>query len=1015
MKPLPLDRVAYPLVGGVDTKIHGVVLPPPKLQECTNAFVDQTGSLRRRFGRTALANTDVTGATISGSWQAAALHQGRLLGVSGGQHIYDYGETDARWVDRGTHYAWPITTTPIDALRMAATLPATKDMGIIGNYTLYAYDYVTPNGANADYVTAFTLVDVNGTRYAANQTLSSKINSAALLSSSVKVVTAGTKFYIIYSDVNVVANIKCFIIDTTSATTIASSLAGTATTLIGTFAGVLDAYASVGGSVFVTWIHSTANTIGLMAVSTAGAAVGATTFIAAGPNPVLSISISALTSIGIAYATTAGANNVFARIYTFNGAVFTLTQTSLTFGAAVGSGVQCVWTSATVLRVFYNATFTVYSGIMEGTFDTAGTLVTASQSIARSVMVGRPWVADAGDVGPFVWCCNEDAVTSTAQPTLYLFRYDGLYMGYASKGIAAVTLVTLAFGLPHMPLRSKEYHLISDQYARIVGSGDPAFLPGTGTQSMMRDIAVDMSNERAGGAWAEDGNCTYFAGGMLQQFDGVASTEVNFASYTDTQHRVTLAQSPVATPPTLLTLLKEYSYRIIPMWTNTQGQRELGTDGGSKNITLTGANNKVTITGDMIPWTRKGVITKRPNLVHSVWRCVDPTGNDQFHLVGTVDNSVVGDQWTFVDTMSDVTAATQEVLYMGSSQPGDELDNLPPPAHSLIAVGNGRVFVAGLADDPNLILYSKTRGHGEALAFNDALQIVIPLGDGAITALAVFAEYLIVFCERGIYRVNGGGLNNTGTSGGFTEPVRVMTDGGTSSWRNVAVTPMGVMYRGPKGIMNLTPGFTTEYVGAPVEKLLLVGDLMVSATTVPASQQVRFTTNSYTLVFDYYHAQWYKFSHLLSPGTGVVWNDVFTGPNGSMQYESSSVWTDDGVNYQVTITLAWMHGLVLPSDLSVRRVGLVGQSLATHYLGIMIAKDQSSTANQTIDETIAGSGVLQEQWRVKEQVVSQMEVTIVDWSSAIYGFPFSLPTAGFCLNELSFELALRHRQFGRKG
>lgn len=1010
-KPLPLERAAYPLAGGVDKKVHGLVLPPPKLQECTNAFVDQTGSLRRRYGRSALVNTDVTGSAISGSWQAAATHQGRLLGTSAGQRIYDYGETDGRWVDRGSHYSWPIATTSVDALVMSATAPATKDMGIIGDYTLYAFDYNVPNGANADYFTAFTLVDANGTRYASNKGLSSKINSAALLSSSVKVVTHGVKFYIIYSDVNVVANIKCFIIDTTSAATIASSLAGSATTLINTFGGILDAYDHPSFGPIVTWIHSTANTIGLMNVDTAGAAVGALTFGTVGAVAPLSISVSVLTSIGIAYAET-GAAGTFARIYTFNGTVFALTQTSAALDPVNSSNVQCVWTSPTTLRIFYGATFTTYAGVKQVTYTTAGAAGIPESNIPRSVCVSRPWMADAGDVGPFVWCCNEDAVTSTSQPTLYLFRYDGLFMGVASKGIAAISLISLAFGLPHVPVRSRVYHTISDQYVRISGNGDPAFSPGTGTSSLMRDIAVDMSNATSG-AFVEDGGCTYFAGGVMQQYDGVGTTEVNFTSFVNSQHRVTLTPATIAGAH--LTVLKEYSYRFTPMWVNAQGQRELGTDGGSKNITLTGTDNQVTVTLDAVPWTRKSAITKRPYFAIGVWRCVDPTGNDQFNLVGTVENNPTADTLTFVDTMTDAVAATQEFLYMGSSQPGDELDNLPPPAHSLIAAGNGRVFVAGLADDPNLVMYSKLRSHGEALAFNDALTIVIPQADGAITALAVFAEYLIIFCERGIYRVNGSGLSNTGTSGGFTEPVRVMTDGGTVNWRGVVVTPMGVMYRGVKGIMLLTPGFTTEYIGAPVEPLLLSSATMISATLVPARQQVRFTTDACTLVYDYYHSQWYKFSHTLSPGAAVVWNDVHTGPSSSMVYEDPAVWTDEGTNYQVTITLGWMHGSALPSDISIRTLGLVGQSLDQHYLGIMIFKDQSTTANQAIDRTIAAAGVLQKQFRVKEQVVSQMQVTIIDWSTAVYGFPFSLSTAGFCLNELSFELALRTRNFGRKG
>lgn len=64
--PTAFEPVPYPLTGGVDTKFHGIALPPPKLQSCENAYVDQTGSIQRRFGRTALSTLDTAGATITG-------------------------------------------------------------------------------------------------------------------------------------------------------------------------------------------------------------------------------------------------------------------------------------------------------------------------------------------------------------------------------------------------------------------------------------------------------------------------------------------------------------------------------------------------------------------------------------------------------------------------------------------------------------------------------------------------------------------------------------------------------------------------------------------------------------------------------------------------------------------------------------------------------------------------------------------------------------------------------------
>jgi len=64
-RPTAYEPVPYQLTGGVDTKFHGIALPPPKLQNCENAYVDQTGSIQRRFGRTALTALDSAGATIT--------------------------------------------------------------------------------------------------------------------------------------------------------------------------------------------------------------------------------------------------------------------------------------------------------------------------------------------------------------------------------------------------------------------------------------------------------------------------------------------------------------------------------------------------------------------------------------------------------------------------------------------------------------------------------------------------------------------------------------------------------------------------------------------------------------------------------------------------------------------------------------------------------------------------------------------------------------------------------------
>lgn len=1009
--PIPLERASWPLSGGVDTKVHGLVVPPPKLQECINAYSDQTGSLLRRYGLTALSEKDVTDTTIAtGSWQALALHQGRLLGAKAQLELYDYGETDARWADRGRLASWPVKTSSVEALNMSATFPASKDMAIIGAYKLYAYDTYTEAAGVYTTATAFTLVDAAGTRYASAQTLVGA--TAGTLFSSVKVVSFGTRFYIVYHDISTASAIKCFIIDTTSAATIASSLAASATTLVNTWGGVIDVATHNTYGPVMAWITTTANQIGLAQITTAGALTGSTTFATvAAP---LSCSVACLTNVGVVYTRNAAAD-LYAKLYSYNGTAFTLLQTSGALDVAAAASPSCIWTSATSLRIFYAGTLSVYPCIYQTFYTTSGATAARVQTLPRSIQIARPFIVDGADSQVYFWCVSEP-YGGTAQPTAYLMRYDGLVTAMAGRGLTTFSLASLAFGMPHMPVGvaadgGNYYSLLTDQFTRIgSGTGFDVFLPGTGTTSAMVNVDVFTTGYSS---WAnvEDGKCTYFAGGILQQYDGVGATEVNFLTYVDNQNRTVITQGGGGA----LTLLATYYYRCVQEFTNGQGEREQGTDNGSKGFTLTGANNSLTLAVDCVPWTLKK--SPRPNFVYAFYRTLNgATATSAYYRVGQVANNPGLDRVSFTDTMSDAAAALQEQLYMGSGGAGAELDNLSPPAASIVAAGNGRVFCAGFPEDPNLVMYSKARSHGQALAFNDALQIIVPEADGPITALAVFAEYLLIFCERGIYRVNGGGLNNTGLQGGYTEPVRVQTDDGTTHPRTICVTPAGVMYQATKGIMLMSSSFQVQYVGAPVEKLLTsTSPPIVSAVLVPERQQVRFAkTAGYMLVYDYYHAQWYQFTQT-SEGPCVLWNGAHANINGVVEYDDPAVFTDNGVHYEVTITLGWMHGSALPSDLAIRRIALTGQTVgASVFLMILVKKDQSTTTNQTITD-LRAQGPLQRQFRIKEQVVSQMQITIGDWNTSLYGFPFSMPNAGFCLNELSFELALRSAEFGRKG
>src|SRR5688572_26586564 len=92
--------LSFPIMGGVDKKIAGFVVPSPRLQTVENAFASKTGSLQRRFGRTALSSSEVDATVITG-WKALGKYKERLLGFTSSKG-YEYSETLARWADRGT-------------------------------------------------------------------------------------------------------------------------------------------------------------------------------------------------------------------------------------------------------------------------------------------------------------------------------------------------------------------------------------------------------------------------------------------------------------------------------------------------------------------------------------------------------------------------------------------------------------------------------------------------------------------------------------------------------------------------------------------------------------------------------------------------------------------------------------------------------------------------------------------------------------------------------------------------
>ncbi len=1001
--------VSFPIMGGVDTKTHGFVLPAPKLQTVINAYSDQTGSLKRRFGRAVLANLDSSGVATSG-WVATGKSNDRLLGFTSDK-LYDYATNPARWVDKGRCTSWRMQSKDVPTGTNRTPVGGVKDMAIIGEYKCYAFDSYGTSGANTISNVCVTLTDSNDSIISNAKVLATSTGGSAL-SSAVRVVAHGLLFYVVFWDVSTAKTLKCFLIDTTSAAAIASSLAASSVSvatdleLATSTACIMDACDNSTYGPFVAYRSDNATpTINYGHLSTAGAMTNAGTSTSAGVDAqTLSVDVAPGNAMhGIVFTHSVTPSDVRVRLVSWSGAAWTATASSAALDTALSAVVlsqACKFDSATVLRVFYSGDHNVtLPCVRQATYNTAGTIGTRVQMLPRSYLASKPFTGTDSQI--YYWVINEP-INGIVQPTLFLMRYDGVLSGFANQGLAPFPLFQ-SFGLPHVPSSGSSYSLFTDYFATIQANFTGSLAVGATGGS--REVMVTMTHDDSHVSIEDDG-VTYIPSGYVQQYDGVGCTEVGFLSFVDATAVTTNVSYGGGTVP--ITPVVTF-YQIINEWINARGQREQGTNNGSFSVTVTGTLATVTIKTNTEPWTAKK--SPRANYQKVLYATLPDAGADApFYRVTTLDNDPTADTVTFTSPFASGDISLNETLYTDSG----ELDNVNPPPGHILAAGAGRVFVAGLPDDPCLIMYSKQRGHGQPLTFNDALQIPIPRSTGPITALAVMNEGLIVFTRTAIYRVRGEGANNVG-AGGFGPAELVTTDSGARGPRGVAVTPDGLLYQGIQGIMLFSQSLQGQYIGAPLEKLPSPGDC-TGIATVPALQQVRVSFADTTHVWDYYHKQWYVFSHG-SLGPTCTWNDVHTavaGSNDDIEYDSTSAWTDGGDPYAMTVVLGWeKFPATLQGDLRVRRVGLTGESLGAHNLSIGIAHNYGAVS-QTITSTIAAPALLKDQWRLTQQVSNAVEITIRDALLDVYGADVVVDSAGMLLLEVTFEIGVRGSGFARE-
>src|SRR5690606_27545571 len=300
-----------------------------------------------------------------------------------------------------------------------------------------------------------------------------------------------------------------------------------------------------------------------------------------------------------------------------------------------------------------------------------------------------------------------------------------------------------------------------------------------------------------------------------------------------------------------------YSCKGTWRWDSAVGDRDRSTTATHELVEVDGGPSKILLS--IPPLT----VTHKDGIAAEFWRQQKNAPLDApFHLVSgqapdttTGDNAYVpnnpaADTLSFTDNFADSPLATKETNPEG----GGALESLAPPAASITAATQDRLFLAGLSDNPYRLIYSKRRGDAEVAAFHDALAVEVPPEGGAITALAFLQETLIVFCERAVYALPGEGFDNLGLGQNYG-PVRVLsTDVGAVNAESVCLAPMGLGFKSHKGGYLLSGAQAPQYIGRQVADF--DADEVVAAHVMESQHQVRVVTTSRILVWDYLVDQW---------------------------------------------------------------------------------------------------------------------------------------------------------------
>lgn len=963
--------VAINFAQGLDTKTDPNQVPAGRFLQLQNTIFTKGGLLQKRSGNLQLGSLPDT------SYKYVNTFSNNLVSV--GTSVAAYSGASQSWVTKGTISPMEVSTLPL--IRNSSN-QSYIDTAVASNHLVCAV-YIETSPST---IYRYAILDgITGQNIVSPTTIASAAESP-------RVFVLGNYFVILYSQST---NLKYIAIPINN-----PSNPGTVTTLVTNYAigasqlafdGVVSnnnlyvAYNATdgGGAIRMTYLNS------FLVRQT----VATGTSIAAGKTAdMMSVCVDSSgvnPTIWAAFYVTAGtAGYVVARDSQLN-SVLAATQI---ISAGTILNITSTATSGSITAFFEVSTAYTYgatlpTNIINKRSVTSGGSVAAASTIVRSVGLASKAFIVSGTSYML------SAYSSSYQPSYFLINSSGNVVGKLaySNGGGYLTL-----GLPSVNVTSnvaKMGYLIKDLIEAANKSQSPASATPVFTQTGCNLATFDFTTD--GLTTAEIGANLNISGGMVWAYDGTQVTEQGFNLWPDNVI-VTTATGAGSIAA------NDYYYVAVYEWTDNQGNIFRSAPSLPVKQTTTTASSTNTIKVPTLRLTYKTLV----KIVLYRWSTAQQIYYQVTSIASPTLNSTTTDNVTITDTFADSSIVGNSILYTT----GGVVENIGPPATNIFALYKSRLFLVD-SEDRNLLWFSKQVIESTPVEMSDLFTVYIAPtisaqgNTGPITALYAMDDKLIIFKKDAIYYLVGTGPDNTGANNDFSDPVFITSTVGCENQNSIVFIPQGLMFQSDKGIWLLGRDLSTNYIGAPVEAFN--NDLVLSAITVPGTNQVRFTLESGTkLMFDYFYTQWGTFVGAAAISTTLYQSlDTFIDQYGRVFQENSGSYLDGSTPVNMSFQTGWINLAGLQGYQRAYFFYLLGNYFSPHKLTVQIAYDYNSSPTQTIIFTptnynpvyggldLYGSGstyggpsnIEQERFFLNQQKCEAIQLTITESYDASFG------------------------------